>query len=75
MNVQMWTAIREYVAAEIELSHVRRNRERVRCAAYIDNRDIQLKASDERIAELEAQSTRMDSEVRRLFDSSSGDSR
>ena len=64
MNVALWAVIREYIASEIELSHVRRNRERVKNAAYQRDRDLILKASDERIAELEAQSTRMETAIR-----------
>lgn len=68
MNLPLWSAIREYIAAEIKLSHLRPHREQVRTAEFFDYRPQTLEALDASIAESEAQSTRMETEVRRLIE-------
>lgn len=58
MNLSLWEAIREYVAAEVRLGIARHQR------------DIHDEAGTaDEIAGLEEQSTRMETEVRRLADS------
>lgn len=77
MNVAMWTAIREYIAAEIALTESRRDRDVIADNPYGGpSKAPSLEHYDKKIAELEEQSTRMDTEVRRLIDAPSdiGDS-
>ena len=57
MNLSMWTTIREYIAAEVRLGIARHQR------------DVHGEAGTaDEIAGLEEQSTRMETEVRRLLD-------
>lgn len=65
----VWPLMREYIAAEIKLDRLRITRETLRTKAY-HNYDVPatLKAYDDKIAEQEAQSTRMDTEIRRLLE-------
>ena len=58
MNISMWTAMREYIAAETELAVCRYAR---RNTVDYDQRAVDL---DARIAELQEQSTRMETAVR-----------
>lgn len=57
MNLNMWETIREYVAAEVRLGIARHQR------------DVHDEAgTTDEISGLEEQSTRMETEVRRLID-------
>lgn len=67
MNKAIWACMREYIASEIELSHLWRLRDRRRGAEFCDFRNERLNSLDIAIGNCEEQSTRMEAEIRRLL--------
>jgi hypothetical protein len=68
MNSEMWACIREYIAAEITLCESRRDRDVIAGNPYGGpSKAPSLEHYDKKIAALEEQSTRMETELRRLI--------
>lgn len=66
MNLPQWTAIREYVAAEINLAHARMRMLELRSRLNTNERGLgpQIAELSQLIKALEEQSTRMETAVR-----------
>lgn len=62
MNLNMWSMIREYIAAEVQLNVCRHERLRHKLEP------CEARAWDEQIARLELQSTRMETAVREMLE-------
>jgi hypothetical protein len=68
-RLELWTCIREYIAAEVTLCQARRDRDVIDGNPYGgSSKAPSLEHYDKKISALEEQSTRMDTEIRRLLE-------